>query len=65
MAETLKVTLQELDVTTPTVLGKPETELLKAIADGKGKMPPLGKVLNEQDQRAVLSYMKQLATGAR
>jgi hypothetical protein len=46
-------------------LGKPEAELLKAIADGKGKMPPLGKVLNEQDQRAVLSYMKQLATGAR
>ncbi|HEX9870207.1 MAG TPA: cytochrome c [Candidatus Tectomicrobia bacterium] len=65
MAETLKVTMQELDVTTPTVLGKPETELLKAIANGKGKMPPLGKVLNEPDQRAVLSYMKLLVMGAR
>ncbi|MBI3325839.1 MAG: cytochrome c [Nitrospinae bacterium] len=63
MAEALKTEIQDLSA--PALLSKPETELLKAIADGKGKMPPFGKVLNEQDQRAVLSYIRQLTTGAR
>jgi len=63
MAETLKTQMQ--DLTDPAVLGKPEEELLKAVADGKGKMPPFQKVLSVQDQRAVLGFLKQLATGAR
>ena len=52
-------------ITTPAILSKPEAELLKAIAEGKGKMPPFGKVMSEQDQRAVLSYIKHLAEEAR
>ena len=63
MAEALKTEIQ--DLTTPALLSQPEAELLKAIADGKGKMPPFGKVLNERDQRAVLGYIRQLATGPR
>ena len=63
MAETLKTEIQ--DLTIPAVLDKPEGELLKVIADGKGKMPPFGKVLNEQEQRALIGFMKQLAPGAR
>jgi putative copper resistance protein D len=62
MAETLKTEIQ--DLTIPAVWGKMEAELLKTIADGKGKMPPFGKMLNEQDRRAILSYLTQLATGA-
>jgi mono/diheme cytochrome c family protein len=63
MAEMLKVEIQ--DLTGPSVVGKPEAELLKTVADGKGKMPPFQKVLTEQDRRAVLGFLKQLATGAR
>ena len=65
LAEMLKLKAETLDLTTPAVLGKPEAELLKAIADGKGKMPPFGKTLGEQDQRAVLTYIRQLAKGSR
>jgi mono/diheme cytochrome c family protein len=63
MAETLKVEIQ--DLTAPAALGKPEAELLKIVADGKGKMPPFQKVLTEQDRQAVLGYIRQLATGTR
>ena len=63
VAQALKTEIES--ITTPAILGKPEAELLKAIADGKGKMPPFGKVMSEQDQRAVLSYIKQLAKEAR
>ncbi len=61
MAETLKTEIQ--DLTAPAVSSKPEPELFKVIADGKGKMPPFGKVLSEQDQRALVGFIKQLATG--
>jgi mono/diheme cytochrome c family protein len=63
VAQALKTPIEP--ITTPAILGKPEAEPLKAIADGKGKMPPFGKVISEQDQRAVLSYIKQLAKEAR
>jgi mono/diheme cytochrome c family protein len=63
VAQTLKTQIEP--ITTPAVMGKPEAELLKVIAVGQGKMPPFGKVISEQDQRAVLSYIKQLAKETR
>ena len=63
MAETLKAEIQ--DLTAPAITGSPEAELLKVIADGKGKMPPFGKVLSPQDQQAVLSYIRQMSSGTR
>jgi mono/diheme cytochrome c family protein len=63
VAQALKTQIEP--ITTPAILGKPEAELLKVIADGQGKMPPFGQVISEQDQRAVLSYIKQLAKETR
>lgn len=62
MMQALQTEIQ--DLTMPTLWSKPDTELLQAIADGKGKMPPFGKVLNGEARRAVLDYIRQLATGA-
>jgi mono/diheme cytochrome c family protein len=54
------------DLTTLAVAGKPETALLSTIADGKGKMPPFGKTLSQEEQRTVVDFLlKRLATGAR
>ena len=62
MTQALKTEIR--DLTMPTVLSEPDADLLQAIANGKGKMPPFGKVLNEEARRAVLGYVRQLATGA-
>lgn len=52
----------------PTILARPDAELLASIARGKtgriGVMPPHGRILTAQQQRDVLAYIRQ-AFGAR
>ncbi|HKA34940.1 MAG TPA: cytochrome c [Candidatus Binatia bacterium] len=50
-----------LDITGPQVAGRKDEELMKVIAEGKGKMPAAGKSLSPADQQAVVAYVKSLA----
>ena len=59
MAETLKVKIPELAVSA----AKTDSELLKAISEGKKPMPSFGKSLNKNELDAVVHYAKGLATG--
>jgi mono/diheme cytochrome c family protein len=52
---------KDLNVATKEVAGKKDDELLKAIVDGKGKMPAAGKTLGKSDQKAVLEHVRSLA----
>lgn len=52
---------KELNITTKEIAGKKDDELLKAIVDGKGKMPAAGKTLSKSDQKAVLEHARSLA----
>ena len=49
-----------LDLTAKEVTQRSDDELLKAIAEGKGKMPAQ-KSLSKDEQKAVLSYVRSLA----
>ena len=49
-----------LDITAKEVTQKSDDELLKAIAEGKGKMPAQ-KSLSKDEQKQVLSYVRSLA----
>ena len=48
-----------LDITAKEVTQRSDDELLKAIAEGKGKMPAQ-KSLSKDEQKAVLSYVRSL-----
>jgi len=50
-----------LDITSPQVAAKKDEELVKVIADGKGKMPAAGKSLSPAEQQAVIAYVRSLA----
>jgi len=52
---------KELNIVTKEVAGKKDDELLKAIVDGKGKMPAAGRTLSKTDQKAVLEHVRSLA----
>jgi mono/diheme cytochrome c family protein len=52
---------KELNIATKAVAGKKDDELLKAIVDGKGKMPAAGKTLGKSDQQSVLEHVRSLA----
>jgi len=52
---------KELNIATKEVAGKKDDELLKAIVDGKGKMPASGKALTKSDQKAVVEHVRSLA----
>ena len=49
-----------LDITAKEVTKQSDDELLKAIAEGKGKMPAQ-KSLSKDEQKAALSYVRSLA----
>ncbi|MBI2206606.1 MAG: cytochrome c [Candidatus Rokubacteria bacterium] len=57
MAERLKAKIPGLG----TSAGKTDSELLKAIADGKRPMPAFGKSLKSEELEAVLQHAKGLA----
>lgn len=57
MAEQLKTKIPDLGASA----AKPDSELLKAIADGKKPMPAFGKSLKQNELDAVLHYAKGLA----
>ena len=48
-----------LDITAKDVTQRSDDELLKAIAEGKGKMPAQ-KSLSKDEQKQVLSYVRSL-----
>jgi cytochrome c oxidase subunit 2 len=50
-----------LDLTGPQVAGRKDEELVKIIAEGKGKMPAAGKSLSPAEQQAVIAYVRSLA----
>jgi len=49
-----------LDITAKEVTQRSDDELLKAIAEGKGKMPAQ-KSLSKDEQKQVLAYVRSLA----
>ncbi len=49
-----------LNIVSKDVQAKKDDELIKVITDGKGKMPASGKNLTKQEQREVLSYMREI-----
>ncbi|HEY1269689.1 MAG TPA: c-type cytochrome [Candidatus Binatia bacterium] len=49
-----------LDIANQQVAGKRDEELMKIIADGRGKMPAAGKSLSPADQQAVIAYIRSL-----
>ena len=59
MAETLKVKIPELTASA----AKTDSELLKAISEGKKPMPSFGKSLKKDELDAVVQYAKNLASG--
>ena len=59
MAETLKVKIPAL----ADAAAKTDSELRKAVAEGKKPMPPFGKTLSKDELDAVVHYAKGLATG--
>lgn len=52
---------KELNIATKEVAGKKDDELIKVIAEGKGKMPASGKALSKSDQKAVVEHVRSLA----
>ncbi len=51
---------KELNITTKETAQKKDDELLKVIAEGKGKMPASGKGLSKEEQKQLLGYMRSL-----
>ncbi len=49
-----------LNLTTKEVTSQSDDQLLKVIAEGRGKMPAQSK-LSKDDQKAALSYVRSLA----
>jgi mono/diheme cytochrome c family protein len=50
-----------LNLTSSDVKAMSDDDLMKIIADGRGKMPAYGKKLNKQQQTDVLAYTRSLA----
>ncbi len=51
---------KELNIATKETAQKKDDELLKVIAEGKGKMPASGKGLSKEEQKQLLGYMRSL-----
>jgi mono/diheme cytochrome c family protein len=51
--------MKGLDITAKDVTQRSDDELLKAISEGKGKMPAQ-KSLSKDDEKAVLAYVRSL-----
>ena len=58
IAKALQVSIPS--VTAAALKQKDDAELLRLIAEGKGKMPGYAKKLSAEEQRQVLDYMKTL-----
>ena len=50
-----------LNIATKEVAAKSDDELMKVVAEGRGKMPAAGKSLGKADQKAVVEHVKSLA----
>lgn len=50
-----------LNIVSKETAAKKDDEMLKVIADGRGKMPASGKSLSKQEQKDVLQHMRSLA----
>lgn len=49
-----------LNLTTKEVKNATDEELLKVTVEGRGKMPPAGKVLSKSEQKEVVQYIRAL-----
>ena len=49
-----------LNLTTKEVKDAKDEELIKVIAEGKGKMPASGKSLSKSEQKEVIEYVRSL-----
>ena len=58
MAKVLKVSIPP--VTGAALVQQDDTEMLRIIAEGEGKMPGYAQKLSQEEQRQVLEYMKTL-----
>lgn len=56
-----KVFGEKLNIATKETGQKKDEELLKAITEGRGKMPASGKGLSKQEQKELLEHMRSLA----
>lgn len=61
MVNMLKVDASALDLTDKGTLAKKDEELLKTVADGKGKMPSYKDKLKEEEIKSIISYLRSLA----
>ena len=63
MAELLKITLAQLDVTKPETQKKDDALLRKLTKEGVGKMKGLGDKLKDDEISAVVAHLRTLAKG--
>jgi mono/diheme cytochrome c family protein len=51
---------KELNIAAKETAAKKDDELIKVIAEGKGKMPASGKALSKQEQKQVIEHVRSL-----
>lgn len=62
MARVLMVEPERLNVARPEVRAKSDTELLRVIHKGHGRMPGFANQLGRKKQEALLGYLRALST---
>jgi mono/diheme cytochrome c family protein len=53
--------IQAADLTSSAVQQHSDSDLAKSVKNGKGKMPPLGDKLSDDEIRAVIQYVRTLS----